>query len=55
MRQYYFDLIGEIERAAKSPAEIAEIIAARAYDLAPEREASTAGCLGRSISTKKSP
>src|SRR6267378_3483225 len=29
-------LIGEIERAAKSPAEIAEIIAARIQDLAPE-------------------
>ncbi|MGH9426885.1 MAG: hypothetical protein ACRD2L_11365, partial [Terriglobia bacterium] len=28
-------LIGEIERAAKSPAEVAEIIAARAQDLAP--------------------
>ena len=29
-------LIGEIERAAKSPAEVAEIIAARTSDLAPE-------------------
>ncbi len=29
-------LIGEIERAAKSPAEIATIIAARIHDLAPE-------------------
>ncbi|MFN2511122.1 MAG: PD-(D/E)XK nuclease family protein [Pyrinomonadaceae bacterium] len=28
-------LMGEIERAAKSPAEVAEIIAARAQDLAP--------------------
>lgn len=32
-------LIGEIERAAKSPAEVAEIIAARTSDLAPLREA----------------
>ena len=29
-------LIGEIERAAKSPAEVAEIIAARTKDLAPQ-------------------
>src|SRR4029077_13305618 len=29
-------LIGEIERAAKSPAEVAQIIAARTSDLAPE-------------------
>ncbi len=45
-------LIGEIERAAKSPAEIAEIIAARAYDLAPEREATTGG-LSRQIDFDK--
>lgn len=30
-------LIGEIERAAKSPAEVAEIIAARAQDFAPSQ------------------
>jgi ATP-dependent helicase/DNAse subunit B len=30
-------LIGEIERAAKSPAEVAEIIAARTGDLTPEK------------------
>jgi len=29
-------LIGEIERAAKSPAEVTEIIAARTHDLAPQ-------------------
>jgi ATP-dependent helicase/nuclease subunit B len=34
-------LIGEIERAAKSPAEVAEIIAARTSDLAPLREEQT--------------
>ena len=45
-------LIGEIERAAKSPAEIAEIIAARAHDLAPEREAITGG-LARQIDFDK--
>ena len=45
-------LIGEIERAAKSPAEIAEIIAARAQDLAPEREAITGG-LARQIDFDK--
>jgi ATP-dependent helicase/DNAse subunit B len=31
-------LIGEIERAAKSPAEVAEIIATRISDLAPEED-----------------
>ena len=45
-------LIGEIERAAKSPAEIAEIIAARAHDLAPEREAIRGG-LARQIDFDK--
>ena len=40
-------LIGEIERAAKSPAEIAEIVAARTQDLAPETGA--AGGLTRQI------
>jgi len=32
-------LIGEIERAAKSPAEVTEIIAARTHDLAPQTNA----------------
>ncbi len=45
-------LIGEIERAAKSPAEMAEIIAARARDLAPESDATTGG-LARQIDFDK--
>jgi ATP-dependent helicase/DNAse subunit B len=44
-------LIGEIERAAKSPAEIAEIVAARIQDLAPETE--VAGGLARQIDFDK--
>ncbi len=45
-------LIGEIERAAKSPAEIAEIIAARTQDISPEGT-TIAGGLSRQIDFDK--
>lgn len=45
-------LIGEIERAAKSPAEVAEIIAARTSDLAPESGQAARGRTDRVLHTQ---
>lgn len=45
-------LLGEIERSAKSATEVAEIIAARTRDLAPETEETSGGRSGRGLHTQ---